>query len=222
VGRDHRHMLGWWRLALASVTLLGIPALAVAQPSTADADNDGIPDRCDYCPKQVETVNGRFDMDGCPDGPDHPSWGHPANFYSSPWVIGGFWTNRADVRIRHRHRLRALVARLDKRITSVLCIGQAGAKEHRAVRLSRRRAKAICSELAKLWKGRVKSVGIGARPLAGPYPHVVAGRAGVLIQPMTLGKHNIWRWKRRRLVTGDKRPAQRLKKRPPKGPSCPF
>jgi len=62
----------WWACGGSApppppVTASAGPPVASSPQPDPDRDHDGVPNECDACPDQPETMNGICDEDGCPD-----------------------------------------------------------------------------------------------------------------------------------------------------------
>ncbi len=116
-----------------------------------DNDKDGIPDVRDKCPNDPENFNGFQDQDGCPDRKRKPV----VVVHACPPIRGGITFGRRSARIPKRSIavLKQVVRILGKYKSVKLVEVQGYADDYRSakadLRLSLRRAKAICRNLIK-------------------------------------------------------------------------
>jgi outer membrane protein OmpA-like peptidoglycan-associated protein len=164
------------------------PSPTVAQPVDVDSDHDGVPDACDYCPREPGY-----------DRPDHPygrgcpyidSFGDSGEFLRVPIVFG---KNQASTHVV----LTDIATEMQKRSNHFFVVGHATADETDPEALALRRAQTIATALAAAGvdpsKLEVHSAGV-VRPIYVPAANVdvVKSRRVELDIDRNYGRNQVW------------------------------
>ena len=183
-----------------------------------DDDHDGILDTCDRCPSAPEVFQGIDDEDGCPDssGTSHARMNHPLNRYGGSHDVV-LERGKAEPSGRELAGLAVHAQELGAEVEAVMCVGQAGAGERDAERLSARRAASVCRRLEAegVPAAKISTAGVGSRPLEAPGAAQAPPQALVAVRVLRAGGHVIWIWNGRAFEKGEEPPGP-----PPPLPGC--